>query len=116
MTSWIFGKIFAFSGLFNRAFADTPTNTINIPNPLGSDCNDLGCVVGKIIDVILVVSIPVVTIMILIGGFQILTAGGDPEKFKSGKSTILYAVIGFVIVLAAKALVAIIQSVFTGGS
>ncbi|MDP2629746.1 MAG: pilin [Candidatus Harrisonbacteria bacterium] len=53
----------------------------------------------------------VVTIMILIGAFQMIFAGGKPEEFKKGQKTILYAVIGLVIILIANGITAIVKSV-----
>ena len=41
-----------------------------------------------------------------------LFAGGDPEKFKSGKMTILYAAIGYAIILISKTIASIIKSIF----
>jgi len=38
-------------------------------------------------------------IMIIIGGFQYLTAGGDPKKAESAKNTITYAVLGLVLLI-----------------
>lgn len=53
----------------------------------------------------------IVPIIIIYGGFQILTAGGNPEKVTSGKKTILYAVIGYAIILMSWGLVAVIQDI-----
>ena len=47
--------------------------------------------------------------MILVGAFQIMFAGGDPEKFKRGKTTILYTAIGYAIILVGWGLTSIIQ-------
>ena len=83
---------------------------IKLSNPLG--CDDFECVVTKIIDAIFALSIPVVAAMVIIGGFQILAGGSSPEKVKSGRQTILWAVVGFVVILFAKSVVFIIQDVF----
>jgi len=48
---------------------------------------------------------------VLIGGFQMITAAGNAEKFSSGRKTILYAAIGFAVVLAAKAVVVLIKNI-----
>jgi hypothetical protein len=50
--------------------------------------------------------------MVLIGGFQMITSAGNPEKFKSGRNTILDAVAGFAVVLLAKGVSVGIQSFF----
>lgn len=78
-----------------------------VPNLLG--CPDIGCVVGKILDTLALLAAPFVAIMVLVGAFQIITAAGDPEKFKSGRTTILYAVVGYAIVLLASSVVPIIK-------
>ena len=95
---------------------------IILPNPIGgcskspAEGGGLLCVAGNIIDALFKISIPIVAIMVLVGGFQIMTAGGNAEKVSSGRKTILYAAVGFVIVLLAESVVSIIQSVIGGGS
>ena len=49
--------------------------------------------------------------MILIGGFQILTARGDPGQITSGRKTITYAVIGFLIILLSKGVALILLEI-----
>jgi hypothetical protein len=79
-----------------------------LPNPLKfKTVEDL---LDGIADFLLTISIPVATIMIIYGAFQILTAAGDPEKFKTGKQTILYAVIGLAIILLFKVIMALIKN------
>jgi len=112
-------KIFLFIGLisfavlnfilFDNAVAQSGTNTISLPNPLS--CQNLGCIFTEIISKLAELAIPIVVIMVLIGGFQIMTAGGNEEKIKQGKSTIWWAVIGYIIILLANGLVLIIESV-----
>jgi hypothetical protein len=89
-----------------------PSTIINLGdlNPFG-DCTTLECVLGPIFNILFYVSIPVCSIIVLWGGFQILTAGGDAEKVKTGGKTILYAAIGFVVVLLSNGVVSIITSV-----
>ena len=86
---------------------------ISLPNPLnvGSVPELLNNIAGYFI----YISIPVVTIMIVYGAFQILTAAGSPEKFKSGKQTIVYAIIGFIIVILAKGITALIEEILIRG-
>lgn len=85
-----------------------------LTNPLGN-CN-LACLANKIVDFLITISVPIVAIMVLYGGFLIMTAGGDLAKFKNGRSAILYAAIGFVVVLAAKAVVVLIKNIFGVGT
>lgn len=49
-------------------------------------------------------------IMIIIGGFRYVISGGDSNSTKSAKDTILYAVIGLVVVLFAQVIVRFVIS------
>lgn len=44
-------------------------------------------------------------IFIIIGGYQMITASGDPKKFETGKTTLLYAAIGLIVILIAEYIV-----------
>lgn len=56
----------------------------------------------------------IAVIVIIIGGFRYSTSMGDPGKLKSAKDTILYAVIGLVIVLLAFAITNFILNAVAG--
>jgi hypothetical protein len=56
----------------------------------------------------------IVGIMIIIGAFSIITAGGSPEKVTSGRNLILYAVIGMVVAWFAKAIPGIAKMLIGG--
>jgi hypothetical protein len=43
--------------------------------------------------------------MIIIGGFKYITSGGDSNNVSSAKNTILYAIIGLIIVALAQTIV-----------
>ena len=44
-------------------------------------------------------------VMIIYGGFMLLTAQGDPARIKRGKDVVLYSVIGLILVVLAYAIV-----------
>lgn len=94
------------------------STTIRFPNPLGN-CGTAGsqlqCVLTMIIDKLIILAAPIVTIMVLWGAFQILTAAGDPEKFKTGNKTIMYAAIGFAIVLVSDGIAYILRDILGAG-
>ncbi|HMB17605.1 MAG TPA: pilin [Candidatus Paceibacterota bacterium] len=88
--------------------------TIGLTNPLEeSGANTIGDVLSRIIDGLQVIATPIAGIMVLVGGFQILFAAGDPEKFKKGKKTILYTVIGYAIILVANGMDELIKNILT---
>lgn len=81
----------------------------DLPNPLGV-C-DLLEFAQKIINVLQLVAVPIVAIMVLYGAFQIITSGGQSERARAGGKTILYAAVGFGILLLADGIIAILQSI-----
>ena len=82
--------------------------THELLNPLGS--GTISDLINQIIDALVKnIAPPIFTAVVLYAAFQILTAGGDPEKFKNGKKTILYAVVGYSIILMAWGISSIIK-------
>ena len=75
----------------------------------GTNCNATGVTVkGALTTTINVLSYIVGVasfIMIIVGGFRYVTSGGDANSAKSARSTILYAVVGLVVVVVAQAIV-----------
>lgn len=59
----------------------------------------------NIINIFSIVVGIVAVIMIIAGGFKFITSGGDANNVKSAKNTILYAVIGLVVVALAQIIV-----------
>ena len=84
-------------------------SAITIENPL--EAKTFEDLVNAIIHFIFIVAVALAPLMILIGAFYIMSAGGDPKRVETGKKIILYALIGFAIILFAKGLVAILESI-----
>lgn len=58
----------------------------------------------------------VCVIVIVIGGIQYMTSTGDPGKVKKARDTILYGIIGLIIVILAAVIVNFVIISLTGGS
>jgi hypothetical protein len=65
---------------------------------------DLPTIIGRIINVILGFLGILLLVLLLWGGFEWMTAGGDTEKVKDARTRITNAVIGLVIIVAAFAI------------
>ena len=65
----------------------------------------------KIADGVTTIALAFGPIMIVVGAFYFLGAGGKPEQIKIAKEVILYAIIGVIIAAAAKGIIAYIQSI-----
>lgn len=64
-----------------------------------------------VIDYALKIAIGLAVIVIIIGGYQYMTAYGDTEKQETARKTLTYAVIGLVIALTAYGIVSIVTSI-----
>ena len=65
--------------------------------------------VGFVTRVIIWFLIPLFTILLIIGGIKIMTAAGDTDKVSKGKNFILYAALGFLLVMIVGAIPAMIR-------
>jgi hypothetical protein len=77
--------------------------TANI-NDLPKYCN-VESVYIKVINISLYAIGAVAVIMIIYGGYMYMTARGNEEQAKKGRSILIWAILGLVVVLAAAALV-----------
>ena len=86
---------------------DTGTGTFDGGvNPVGPETGtNLTQSVTNILNVVIGVLGIVAVIVIIIGGIQYMTSTGDAGKVKKAKDTILYGVIGLVVVILAFAIV-----------
>jgi TRAP-type C4-dicarboxylate transport system permease small subunit len=73
---------------------------------------DLTSIVGYIINTLLGVLGIVFFVLILIGGFQWMTSGGDESKIKAAKQRMGSAVIGLAIVLTSYAITLFVINIF----
>ena len=74
---------------------------------------DLAVIIERVLNVFLQLAGLAAFIMIIVGGFQYLTAGNDPKKTQAAGQTITFAIIGLIAVIAAWFILLFIEK-FTG--
>lgn len=77
------------------------------------ELKDLTEIIKNIFNIIVRLAGIAVFIMIIIGGFQYLTSGGDPKKAQSARNTITYAIAGLAAIIFAWFLLRFLSE-FTG--
>jgi hypothetical protein len=93
----------------SNSAADTP----------GSNCGDgtsssaqtetaLGNVAKNITKIFTIIVGAISVIMIIYGGFRYITSGGASDKVGSAKNTLIYAIIGLIIVALANVIVSVV--------
>lgn len=85
------------------------TTTYTLPNPFGSSTSVTDIVVNIINFAIGIIGI-VALVMFIYGGFVILTAHGNADQMKKGAHTLVYAVIGMIVVLTSYSVLSYIFS------
>lgn len=84
-------------------------DVIQLFDPLqGTSLTDL---LEQILSGLTVLAIPVVSIMVMIGAYYIITSGGNPGNRQKGLDYIKWAAIGFAILLLATSVAAIVKSI-----
>lgn len=66
----------------------------------------------SLIKVAIIFAAPLLALMIVIAGFMYATGGGSKEKIEKAGKMIKYGIIGFLIIVLAWALVAVLQNIF----
>lgn len=96
------------------AFLSIPLlgKTATLPNP--SRWDTVEETIQGIIDFIFWLAVAFVPLMIIISAFYFLTSAGSPERIRTAKNIITYTGIGFSIILLAKALVSVVNSIIGG--
>lgn len=65
---------------------------------------------AAVLNVVIIVSTPIVVFFLIYAGFLYVTAKGNPEKIKDASRALLYGVIGGVIIIGSTAIIAIVKS------
>jgi len=122
---------FAMVAMFTPALAMAETPSENINQGLGCGSNldvsvDGGCetdttggaeriqgIVTVVINIISVIVGIVAVVMIIWGGFKYITAGGDSGNVTTARNTIIYAIVGLVIVALAQFIVQFVLTQLT---
>ncbi|SRR6056297_2110864 len=95
----------AVPALAERAELDLGVEVVGDQTGLsGGEDTDLRAVIGSIINTALSFLGVVAVIIVLIGGFKYMTAGGSEEKVGDAKKWIISGIIGLAIILAAYAI------------
>lgn len=74
---------------------------------------DVQKLIGNIIDFALLIAGGIAMIYIIIGAYGYFTAFGNEEKVNKAKTTILWAIVGVIVIILAKVLISEVWSVVT---
>jgi len=85
------------------------TDTIRICNPLQTE--NLTDIVDNILNLLFNFALVLTPLMVVVAGVMFVTAGGDPNRISTAKRILLWTAVGFVIILLAKGLIAVLRAI-----
>ncbi len=95
------------------SYTEEPTADLFIPNPLG-ETSEISTLAKNIINFLIKLAIPISAILIVYAGFLYITSAGNEEKIKTAQKALIWALVGFVIILIASSIPTIIQDFLSG--
>lgn len=103
--------VVAFYGGARDALAveSCPPGVICIPPIIKATTTDE--LIRNIVNFLIPFAGSILVVIILVGAFQIMTSSGNPENIKKGRSTIVWALIGFAVILLAGGLGSIVAGI-----
>lgn len=110
-------KAAALGGTTSDSNSETPTTTgtgeaaataEKLPNLLGTD--DPNIVIGRIIKFIIGIAGSAALLMFVYGGFLWLISGGRSEYIEKGKKTMMYAIVGLIVIFSSYTAIKLILS------
>ncbi|MDO8559274.1 MAG: pilin [bacterium] len=84
--------------------------SFKLDNPLGATTT-FQILLNKIIDFIFWVGMALAPVMLIVAGFMYVISSGSPQKVEQAKKIIIYTVIGLIVLLLAKGLVTVLESI-----
>lgn len=108
-------SVFAFAILyaltpinFVLAQGAPPVGTTSLVNPIR--INSIEGLLVAVLEIIIIISIPIIVIFIIYSGFLYVTARGNPQQIEQASKSLTYAIIGGVLIIGAVAIAQIIRN------
>lgn len=103
LTPLVFGGVLVPS----TAYAETSKQAVcnSIGNCDSKSSTNLSDVIKFVVNLLSYIAGAVAVIMVIVAGFKYMTAAGDASKVASAKTTLIYAIIGIIIIVLAQFIV-----------
>lgn len=105
----LFGTLLAALTTVGTAIAAVPpgVDEPNVQSPTTK--TDLGTILANGIDALLVFAGAVAVLFLIIGGFRYVVSAGNEQQVESAKKTVLYAVLGLIVIFVAFVLIKVVE-------
>lgn len=97
-----------FFGLVSLSLVHGAAPSVALENPIR--VNSITDFLVAILNIVMILMIPIIVFFIILSGFKYVTARGNSSQTEEATQSLLYAIIGGVLILGALAIVQIIRS------
>lgn len=99
---------------FVKAFALNDPPTIDQLNSGDGDVGSIKALIVKIIIIVLDFVTLIAVIYVIIAGIRLIVSGGDEGEKDKAKKTIIYVIVGIIVILFARVIVSFAAKFFSG--
>lgn len=92
-----------------------PGGSVPYPDKFLYSNGNLGSIISKALPIVIGLAGLGLLVMLIMGGFTLLTSAGDAKKMEQGKNQVTYAIVGFLVIFGAYWVVQIIGVMFGTG-
>lgn len=85
------------------------TQAVQLKNPLQYET--IPDLINAVIDWLFVVALVIVPMVIVVAGYFFIASGGDPQKVTQAKNMVIYALIGLLIIILSRGIIALIKTI-----
>jgi hypothetical protein len=82
-------------------------NPVIIGDPSGQTVDEI---LNSLVNWLLVIAAPIAIIMTIWAGYLFMTGGDNEERIKKARSTLMYVVIGIVVLIISKGIITLVRS------
>lgn len=82
---------------------------IQLQNPLRY--NTVQELIDNLINWLFTLALVIVPLIIVLAGYFFIASGGDPQKVTQARNMVIYALVGFLIILASKGMIALVETI-----
>lgn len=102
--------ILLFFGIFLHLFftLSALADTVGAPP---AKLDDIAKIISNIIKLLAPAAAVAFFVMLLFGGFKFMTSGGDPKAVGAARSTLTFAIIGIILVIASWLILVLVKNI-----
>src|SRR6056297_1357493 len=105
---------FSYPSISQAKCTEEPCTGEPFPNPLGEGVTNPSEVIGNVIQAVLGIVGSLALLMFVYGGLTWMLSGGNNERVQKGKTILVWATVGLIVIFASYALVRFVITGITG--